>query len=65
MAHYGGLPADAVQFRDRVGGQDQVRGGDVLAQVRHGRGARDEDDGRRALEQPGQGDLMDNVAVAA
>jgi hypothetical protein len=39
MAHYGGLPADAVQFRDRVGGQDQVRAGGVLAQVRHGRGS--------------------------
>src|SRR5580693_940811 len=58
MAYYGGLPADGVQFRDRVGRQDQVGGGDVLAQVRYGRGAWDEDDRRRALEQPGQRDLM-------
>src|SRR5260370_7859896 len=41
MADYGGLTPDTVEFRDRAGGQDQVRGGDVLAQVRHGRGARD------------------------
>src|SRR5260370_5072650 len=40
MAHYGGLPPDTVEFRDRAGGQDQVRGGGVLAQGRHRRGAR-------------------------
>src|SRR5580658_7854255 len=65
FAHYGWLSADAVQFGHHVGGQDQVRRGDVLAQVRHGRGARDEDDRRRALEQPGQRDLTGRGAEPA
>jgi len=54
----GDSTADCVEFCDRVRRQRQVGGGDVLAQVGARGGARDEGDGGRALQQPGQGDLL-------
>ncbi|AXH34305.1 transcriptional regulator [Humibacter sp. BT305] len=49
-----GARADGVELADVVLGEDGRRAGDVLAEVLDGRGARDEQDVRRALEQPGQ-----------
>ena len=53
-----GVGADGVQFGDGVGGHHELHGGDVLAQVGTGRGARDHGHGARPLQQPGQRNLL-------
>lgn len=46
--------ADSVEFGDGLFGQLQRRRGKVLVQVRHRRGAGDQQDVGRALQEPGK-----------
>lgn len=57
------LFADVVQLGECVVRQGERGGGDVVTQMRDGGGAGDEQDGRRALEQPGPGQGLSYVNI--
>src|SRR5215472_3089688 len=55
---FSAFPADRVELGDGVAGQGQVRCADVIAEVGDGGSSRYERGCGRALQQPGQGNLM-------